>query len=79
MSGCVHGPDGDCGRKSVVRDMCMTHYRRWRKGASLDTPVRRYQRYGVGAAGECVVLERAKQRTTPFNAEVALLQELGLR
>lgn len=76
---CLHGPNQDCGRETVVRDMCMTHYRRWRKGEPLDTPVRRYQRYGVGAKGECVVLERQKQRATPFNDEVALLHELGLR
>lgn len=79
MSGCAHGPDSDCGRVTVVRDMCMTHYRRWRIGEPLDTPVRRYQRYAVGPKGECVVASRRKEKATPFNDEVALLHELGLR
>jgi hypothetical protein len=40
MALCKHGPDGACGCKTVVRDMCMTHYRRWRAGKPLDSPVR---------------------------------------
>lgn len=77
---CAHGPDGDCGRETVVRDMCMTHYRRWRNGEPLDTPVRRYQRYGPGLKGECQpVVHARKERTAPFKDETALLQELGLR
>lgn len=77
---CVHGPNQDCGRETVVRDMCMTHYRRWRNGEPLDTPVRGYQRYMVGTRGECQPVTRPrKEKTTPFNAEVALLHELGLR
>ena len=40
MALCKYGPEGDCGRKTVVRDMCMTHYRRWRAWTPLDSPVR---------------------------------------
>ncbi len=54
MALCKYGPDGDCGRKTVFRDMCMTHYRRWRAGKPLDSPVRSYLRYEEGPDGDCV-------------------------
>jgi|KBSMisStandDraft_5_1062788.scaffolds.fasta_scaffold2230129_2 hypothetical protein len=54
MALCKYGPDGDCGRKTVVRDMCMTHYRRWRAWKPLDSPIRGYTRYAEGPDGGCI-------------------------
>jgi len=51
MGRCEHGPDGNCGRKVVGRGMCSSHYRRWRAGLPLDTPIRGYQRYEEGPDG----------------------------
>jgi hypothetical protein len=81
MSGCKHGPEGDCGRKTVVRDMCMTHYRRWRAGKPLDTPVRGYRRYEEGPDGDCfpVTTRPVKPQREVFARERPLLRELGLR
>ena len=80
MSGCKHGPEGDCGRKTVVRDMCMTHYRRWRAGKPLDTPVRGYRRYEEGPDGHCVPTTWPEKPKREASAnEHALLRELGLR
>jgi hypothetical protein len=55
-----------CGRRAHSLGWCTTHYRRWRSGRRMDTPVRRYARRGR--------LKRQK----PFAAEYALLAELGL-
>ncbi|SHW93113.1 Uncharacterised protein [Mycobacteroides abscessus subsp. abscessus] len=80
MVGCVHGPAGDCGRKAVVRDMCMTHYRRWRRGESLDTPVRGYSRFAEGPDGACIPAPEVipAKKPGPFARERELLRELGL-
>jgi hypothetical protein len=85
---CKHGPDGQCGRKVVVASVaggvCMSHYRRWRAGKLLDTPIRGYQRYEEGPDGKPVLAPsrrpaRAPARRKPFEAEYALLRSLGLR
>jgi len=55
----------DCIRRSHSRGWCTTHYRRWRSGQTMDPPIRAYKRRLV--------------RKRPFEAEYALLEELGLR
>ena len=72
-----------CGRIARSRGWCSSHYRRWRAGLPLDTPIRGYQRYEEGPDGKPV---RAPTRRTstpvrrkPFEAEYALLRSLGLR
>lgn len=52
-----------CHRRAHSRGYCTTHYRRWRSGEPMDTPIRRYRR----------------KRKRPFEAEYRLLAELGLR
>ena len=85
---CKHGPDSQCGRKVVVASVaggvCMSHYRRWRVGKPLDTPIRGYQRYGEGLDGRCQPSTRPSvaptpRREPPFAKEIALLRSLGLR
>jgi hypothetical protein len=44
-----------------------THYRRWRSGQPMDAPIRRYTQ------------KVRPMRRKPFEAEYALLAELGLR
>lgn len=34
------GDHGDCPREVYARGLCRAHYRRWRRGLSLDTPIR---------------------------------------
>ena len=73
-----------CGRKSVGRGMCSSHYRRWRAGKPLDLPIRGYVRYEEAEDGSCQpVAAVSKQvraaRERPFARELALLEELGLR
>jgi hypothetical protein len=87
MAGCECGPDGKCGRKPVrktPRPMCGTHRRRWLAGKPLDTPIRGYQRYEEGQDGKVVPVQAPapsprRKRKKPFEAELALLRELGLR
>jgi hypothetical protein len=79
------GPDGNmCGRKVTGRGMCSSHYRRWRAGKPLDTPIRGYQRYEEGPDGKVIPVQAPapsakRKRKKPFEAELALLRELGLR
>jgi hypothetical protein len=73
-----------CGRRVAGRGWCSSHYRRWRAGKALDTPIRGYQRYEEGPDGRGVpVVVRASsvppRRRKPFAKELALLRELGLR
>jgi len=81
MAECKEG----CGRVARSRGMCSSHYRRWRAGMPLDTPIRGYQRYEGGPDGKVVMVppERARdappRREAPFAAERALLRSLGLR
>ena len=81
MALCKYGPDGDCGRKTVVRDMCMTHYRRWRAWKPLDSPIRGYTRYAEGPDGGCIPAPIRPQaaRRAAFADELTLLRSLGLR
>jgi hypothetical protein len=73
-----------CGRVARSRGWCSSHYRLWRAGKPLDTPIRGYQRYEEGPDGRGVpVALRASyvppRRRKPFAKELALLRELGLR
>jgi hypothetical protein len=80
MAECKQG----CGRVARSRGMCSSHYRRWRAGKPLDTPIRGYQRYEEGLDGKVSPAIRAScapspRREPPFAAERALLRSLGLR
>jgi hypothetical protein len=84
MSVCEYGPDGKCGRKIAARGMCHSHRRMWLAGKPLDTPVRGYQRYEEGPDGKVIPVQAPapspqRKRKKPFEAELALLRELGLR
>jgi hypothetical protein len=72
-----------CGRKVVGRGMCSSHYRRWRAGKPLDSPIRGYQRYEEGPDGKVAPIRAScapsPRREPPFAAERALLRSLGLR
>jgi hypothetical protein len=81
MAACMHGPDGNCGRKVVARGMCSSHRRRWLAGKPLDAPIRGYQRYEEGPDGKVAPIRAsvAPRRRAPFAKEHALLRSLGLR
>lgn len=71
----------DCDRQARTSGWCTTHYRRLRSRQDMDAPIRRYVRIQepVGitdkpADGKPVRPKRKK----PFEAEWALLKELGL-
>jgi hypothetical protein len=74
-----------CHRRAHSRDWCSSHYRRWRAGEPLDTPVRGYQTYEEGPDGKPVPAPTrpsrapSPKRKAPFAAEYALLRSLGLR
>lgn len=55
-----------CSRRSHSRGFCTTHYRRWRSGQPMDAPIR------------CYTQTVRPKRKKPFEAEWALLKELGL-
>jgi hypothetical protein len=85
---CEYGPDGECGRKAVRQlaghGMCQSHRRHWLAGKPLDAPVRGYQRYKEGPDGKVIPVQAPapspkRKRKKPFEAELALLRELGLR
>lgn len=70
-----------CLRQARSRGWCTTHYRRWRSGEPMDTPIRSYVQVGVDENGLCVPATSAalkRRRKKPFAAEYALLAELGL-
>jgi hypothetical protein len=72
----------DCNRRAHSRGMCTTHYRRWRAGQDLDSPIRGYVRYDDAEDGiprPAVKPIRRVRREPPFAKELALLRELGLR
>jgi hypothetical protein len=80
MAPCKEG----CGRTARSRGWCSSHYRRWLAGLPLDTPIRGYQRYEEGPDGKVIHVEAPapspkRKRKKPFEAELALLRELGLR
>jgi hypothetical protein len=84
MARCKYGPDGKCGRKIAARGMCHSHRRAWLAGKPLDTPIRGYQRYEEGPdgkviPGQALASSPKRKRKKPFEAELALLRELGLR
>lgn len=84
MSACEYGPDGQCGRKSCRqvdgRGICHSHRRHWLAGKPLDQPVRGYQRYENGPDGVVrAVSAPPPRRRKPFETEMKLLRELGLR
>jgi hypothetical protein len=84
VSLCQYGPDGKCGRKIASRGMCHSHRRRWLAGQPLDTPIRGYQRYEEGPDGKVIPVQAPasspkRKRKKPFEAELALLRELGIR
>jgi hypothetical protein len=56
----------------------------WRAGKPLDMPIRGYQRYEEGPDGKVIPVQAPapspkRKRKKPFEAELALLRELGLR
>lgn len=73
-----------CGRVARSHGWCSSHYRLWRVGKPLDTPIRGYQRYEEDPDGKVVPVQAPapspkRKRKKPFEAELALLRELGLR
>jgi hypothetical protein len=77
----MHCKHDDCNRRPRSRGWCTTHYRRWRTGQPMDTPIRSYVQYEEDADGNCkpVSTKPAKRkREKPFAAEYELLAELGL-
>jgi hypothetical protein len=74
-----------CGRRVAGRGWCSSHYRLWRAGKPLDTPIRGYQRYEVGPDGKVAPVPTqpsvapSRRREPPFAREHALLRSLGLR
>jgi hypothetical protein len=71
----------DCTRRAYTSGSCSTHYRRLRSGQPMDAPIRRYvrlqepvDRTSRPADGKPV----QRKRKRPFEAEWALLRELGL-
>jgi hypothetical protein len=71
-----------CGRIARSRGMCSSHYRRWRAGKPLDTPIRGYQRYEEDPDGKVILIRASgapSPRRKPFAKEYALLRSLGLR
>ncbi len=71
----------DCDRRAHSRDLCTSHYRRWREGR-LDSPIRPYVRYDDADGGiprPVAQPIRRPRREPPFAKELALLRELGLR
>lgn len=75
------GDGADCPRKVVGRGLCSSHYRMWRAGKPLDTPVRGYRRYEEGPDGSCrpAPVRRVARKGPVFAKEYALLRSLGLR
>ncbi|MCW2659003.1 MAG: hypothetical protein JWP83_155 [Mycobacterium sp.] len=68
-------------RRAHTSGLCTTHYRRLRSGRDMDAPIRRYVRHQQGAHRdyEAASIESVRpKRKKPFEAEYALLAELGL-
>ena len=74
-----------CGRIARSRGWCSSHYRLWRAGKPIDTPIRGYQKYEEGPDGKPVTVPTrpsrapSPRRKPPFAKEHALLRSLGLR
>lgn len=67
-----------CDRRAHSRGWCTSHYRRWRTGKPMDSPIRGYAE--DAQEGSVAAPQRGfrRKRERPFAAEYALLQELGL-
>jgi hypothetical protein len=71
----------DCDRRAYTSGWCTTHYRWGRSGQPMNAPIRRYVRVeeGVDSTGQSVGRKTVRpRRKRPFEAEYALLAELGL-
>lgn len=71
----------DCTRRAYTSGWCSTHYRRFRSGQSMNAPIRRYVRLpepgdSTSKSADGKPVQRKRKR--PFEAEWALLRELGL-
>jgi len=67
-------------RVARSRGWCSSHYRRWRAGKPLNTPIRGYQKFQEGPDGTPVPARRAPApRRKPIAKEYGLLASLGLR
>ena len=72
----------DCNRRAHTSGRCTTHYRRWRSGQPMDGPIRRYvrlQEEGNSTGDSTTTRTGRRKPKKPFEAEYALLAELGLR
>jgi hypothetical protein len=71
----------DCTRRAYTSGWCTTHYRRLRSGQPMDAPIRRYvrlQEQGSTTGNPATTRSDRRKRKRPFEAEWALLKELGL-
>jgi hypothetical protein len=71
----------DCTRRAHTSGWCTTHYRRRRSGQPMDAPVRRYVRLQEDAGhtrNPANTRTGRREPKKPFEAEWALLKELGL-
>jgi len=71
----------DCARRAHTSGWCSTHYRRLRSGQPMDAPIRRYVRIEEPVGGPSKAADKKPlqlKRKKPFEAEWALLKELGL-
>ena len=67
-------------RRAHTSGWCTTHYRRLRSGQPMDAPIRRYVRLQEegDSSGKPASTTTVRKRKRPFEAEWALLKELGL-
>lgn len=74
---CKHA---DCPRRAYTSGWCSSHYRRLRSGQPMDAPIRRYVRLQRpdGRTESATIGADRRKRKKPFEAEWALLKELGL-
>jgi hypothetical protein len=71
----------ECPRRAYTSGWCSTHYRRLRSGQPMDAPIRGYvRRQERGSTTGTPATSKTGRRTRkkPFEAEWALLKELGL-
>lgn len=75
---CKHA---DCDRRAHTSGWCTTHYRRVRSGVPMDGPIREYVRRSDPADSSKPTGTRATSlmRRDPFEKELQMLRELGLR
>jgi hypothetical protein len=71
----------ECPRRAYTSGWCSTHYRRLRSGQPMDAPIRGYvrlQERGSTTGTPATSKTGRRTRKKPFEAEWALLKELGL-